>query len=181
MSDQYLAEIRLFPFNYAPLGWAFCNGQKMSVSQSHALFSLIGTYYGGDGFSYFLLPDLQDLAPVNQGIGIGLSPYEVGQTGGSPTVTLTAAQNGIHNHSLAADKGTATASGPAGGVYMKGHYSVEGGTPGAVAAYSAQAPDSSMSANAILPAGGTGAHNNMMPYLTLNFCIALEGEFPERG
>lgn len=179
MTDQFLAEIRIFPFNFAPLGWAQCNGQLLPISQYAALFSLLGTNYGGDGKSNFGLPNLQGCVPVDQGQGPGLSIYDVGQTGGDAAVTLLAQENAIHSHSLVADKEAATSASPAGALYMRGHYT--GATNGAVFAYTAQAPNTAMSANAIALAGGNLPHNNMMPYLTLNFCIALQGIFPPRS
>jgi len=180
MSDQFLAEIRLFPFNFAPVGWAFCNGQILPISQNTALFSLIGTFYGGNGTSTFALPNLQSCIPVDQGQGVGLSPYAVGETDGAPTVTLVAAQNAVHTHALAGDQETPTSASPAGAIYMKGHY-VTATTFGPVQTYSSQAPAATMNANAITLAGGNLAHNNLMPYLTLNFCIALQCIFPPRS
>jgi microcystin-dependent protein len=179
MSDQFLAEIRVFPFNYAPLGWAMCNGQLLSISQNTALFSLLGTSYGGDGRSNFALPNLQGCVAVAQGTGPGLSRYEIGQDGGTSSVTLQAATNGIHTHPLNADQEIATAGSPSGAIYMQGHYSAA--QSGAVAAYTIAAPDSTLSPAALLPAGSGQPHNNMMPYLTLNFCIALSGIFPPRS
>jgi microcystin-dependent protein len=179
MTDQFLAEIRIFPFNFAPLGWALCNGQVLPISQNTALFSLLGTNFGGDGRSTFGLPNLQGCIPVDQGQGPGLSPYDVGQTGGVATVTLLTQQNPIHIHSLAADREAATSASPAGAIYMRGHYTAA--TNGAILAYTAQAPATAMNPIAIAPAGGSQPHNNMMPYLTLNFCIALTGIFPPRS
>lgn len=179
MSDQFLAEIRLFPFNFAPLGWALCNGQTLQISQNAALFSLLGVNYGGDGVRTFMLPNLQGAVPLDQGTGNGLSGYVVGQTGGSPTVALTAAQNGIHSHLLTADDEVSTQPNANAGIYMEGHYT--GTAAGKIAAYTAQPPDSNMSASAIAWIGSGQPHNNMMPYLVLNFCIAMTGIFPPRG
>jgi len=180
MSDQFVAEIRLFPFNFAPVGWAFCNGQLLPISQYSALFSLLGAYYGGNGTSNFALPNLQGRIPVDQGQGPGLSPYTVGQSAGAPTITLTAQENAAHSHSLNADTEVATSASPAGAIYQKGHYKTAT-TAGIVQAYSAQAPGAAMNANALTPAGGGLPHNNMMPYLALNFCIALTGIYPQRS
>ena len=180
MSDQFVAEIRAFPFNFAPLGWALCNGQLMSISQNTALFSLLGTNYGGDGRATFGLPNLQGRVAVDQGQGPGFSLYAVGEASGTSTVTLGAAQNGLHSHALVASTVVATAASPAGAVYARGHFTTTT-TGGPVQAYTAQAPSAPMNAAAISTAGGGAAHNNMMPYLTLNFCIALTGIFPPRS
>jgi microcystin-dependent protein len=180
MSDQFLAEIRAFPFNFAPQGWALCNGQIMSISQNAALFSLLGTNFGGDGRSTFGLPNLQGRVPVDQGQGQSLSQYVVGETGGTSSVQLSAAQNVAHAHALVASTVVATSASPTGAVYATGHYTTTTGG-GPVEAYAATTPGATMSATALSPAGGGAAHNNMMPYLTLNFCIALTGIFPPRS
>jgi microcystin-dependent protein len=179
MTDQFLAEIRIFPFNFAPVGWALCNGQLLSIAQNTAVFSLLGTNFGGDGRTTFGLPNLQGSIPVDHGQGPGLSQYVVGETGGATTVTLLAQQIAVHSHNLVADKEAATSASPSGALYMRGHYT--GATNGAVLAYTAQAPSSAMNASAIAQAGSNQPHNNMMPYLTLNFCIALQGIFPPRS
>jgi len=181
MSDQFLAEIRLFPFNFAPLGWALCNGQIMSIQQNTALFSLLGTNYGGNGTSNFGLPNLQGCIPVNQGQGPGLSLYVVGDTDGTSAVTLTAAQNGVHAHALAATSVVATAASPTGAIYARGHFSVTGGASGPVQSYTTKTPSAVMNNSALTPAGGGSPHNNMMPFLGVNFCIALTGIFPPRS
>jgi microcystin-dependent protein len=180
MSDQFLGEIRLFACNFAPTGWALCNGQLLAISQFSALFSLLGTIYGGDGKSTFQLPNLQGRIPVNQGQGPGLSNYVLGEIDGSPSVTLNQSEMAAHNHLLNADKDIATSNSPAGAIYMKGHY-VDGTVSGQVLGYSAQRPTTNMKATALGLIGGNQPHNNMMPYLTLNFCIALTGVFPQRG
>jgi microcystin-dependent protein len=180
MADQFLAEIRVFPFNFAPTGWALCNGQILSISQFSALFSLLGTQFGGNGTSNFGLPNLQGAAPVDQGQGAGLSAYVVGQSGGAPSVQLTAAQNAIHSHALTADNEVSTSASPSGAIYMRGHYAA-GNNSGQVMAYTKQPPNTAMSASALTPAGAGLPHNNLMPYLTLNFCIALTGIYPTRG
>jgi microcystin-dependent protein len=171
MSDQFLAEIRIFPFNFAPTGWQQCNGQILAISQFAALFSLLGTSYGGNGTSTFALPNFQGSVPVHQGTGSGLSTYVVGETGGSPTVTLIANQT-AHSHTFSGDPtskkevtNVANAA-PAGA-----------GTP----AYSTSAPNTTMSPTMLAPVGGNQAHDNMQPYLTLNFCIATTGIFPARN
>jgi microcystin-dependent protein len=180
MSDQFLGEIRLFACNFAPIGWATCSGQILPISQNTALFSLLGTNYGGDGRSNFGLPNLQGALPVAQGQGAGLSLYVVGQSGGSASITLPATEMPSHTHTLNADKGTALSNNPAAAIYMKGHFTTTSGG-GPVQAYKAQTPTTQMAANAIGPIGGGQAHNNLMPYLALNYCIALQGIFPPRS
>lgn len=180
MSDQFLGEIRIFGCGYAPTGWALCNGQIMAISQNTALFSLIGTSYGGDGRVTFALPNLQGRIPVDQGQGSGLSPYVVGQMAGTTAVTLLSTEMAAHNHALNADKEVATSASPSGAIYMRGHFD-DGTNTGLVQAYSTQRPAATMAINATLPAGSGAAHNNMMPYLTINYCIALTGFFPPRG
>jgi len=183
MSSQFLAEIRIFPFNFPPKGWAFCDGQLMAISQNTALFSLLGTFYGGDGKSTFALPNLQGASPIQQGQGPGLSQYFIGQQGGSDTVTLLWTEIPSHNHSFNADPGNATTANPAGGAYSAGQWNV---TPnsGNVNIYyvgGSNPPSAQLNPNAIGPNPGGQPHNNMMPYLTLNFCIALQGIYPQRG
>jgi microcystin-dependent protein len=182
MSDQFLAEIRIFPFNFAPIQWAFCNGQILPLSQHSALFSLIGTYYGGDGRSNFALPNLQGNVPVAAGQGSGLSLYNIGEEGGSQNVTLLDTQNPSHNHLVNASGKNANSLDPSGNVYAKGLYEVSQNNKGPVNTYTTTAPGATaLNPAAIGVAGGNQPHNNMMPYLTLNFCIALQGIFPPRG
>ena len=172
--DPFVAEIRIFPFNFAPKGWAFCDGQILPLSQNTALFSLLGTTYGGDGKSNFALPDMQGNAPMHPGQGPGLSLHDLGETSGSETVTLLDSEMPSHAHSIEA-KGTpppANAGIPAASAVLARS---NGGS-----AYTAAAAMGQMSQNTIAPAGGGQPHNNMMPYLTLNFCIALQGVYPPR-
>jgi microcystin-dependent protein len=176
--DPFVAEIRIFPFNFAPKGWAFCDGQILPISQNTALFSLLGTTYGGDGKSNFALPNLQGRAPMFYGQGPGLSLYDIGENGGSETVTLLQTEIPQHNHPFNADAHDATTTSPANGSYAQGVWNA-GGTSGNVIFYFAGAPDTQLAPNAIGPIGGQ-PHNNMMPYLTLNFCIALQGVYPPR-
>jgi microcystin-dependent protein len=169
--DPFVAEIRIFPFNFAPKGWAFCDGQILPLLQNTALFSLLGTTYGGDGKSTFALPNLQGMAPMFYGQGPGLSLYDLGETGGSDTVTLLQSEMPVHSHPANASQADATdrvpsAQLPAGGIGI-GQYA----TPTAV---------TGLSPRAVSPAGSNSPHNNLMPYLTLNFCIALQGVFPPR-
>ena len=169
--DPFVAEIRIFPFNFAPKGWAFCDGQLLPLSQNTALFSLLGTTYGGDGKSNFALPDLQGRAPMHPGQGPGLSLHDLGETGGSETVSLLESEIPSHAHNLMATSSTGSKPNPIGNAPAR----VTGATP-----YVAAANFVNFSDNALAPAGGDQPHNNMQPYLTLNMCIALQGVFPPR-
>jgi microcystin-dependent protein len=180
MTSPFVAEIRIFPFNFAPKGWAFCNGQLMPISQNTALFSLLGTTYGGDGKSNFALPDLQGSVPLQQGQGPGLSLRDLGETGGEDNVTLLTTEMPAHRHFVNADTGQATASSPVSNLYMAGHFDDGGGHKGAVQIYTTQAPADVMNVLSLSIVGSSFPHNNLMPYLTLNFCIALQGVFPAR-
>lgn len=173
MSDPFVAEIRIFPFNFAPKGWAMCNGQLLPISQNTALFSLLGTFYGGDGKSTFALPDLQGSAPMHQGQGPGLSEYFVGQAGGSETVTLIQSEIPAHAHQASGVSGSGPTS-PANNAWG----TAAGRTPPPT--YVDGSPNVVMG-NALSIAGSSLPHNNMQPYLTLNFCIAMQGIFPPRG
>ena len=172
MADPFVAEIRIFPFNFAPKGWAFCDGQILPISQNTALFSLLGTTYGGDGKSTFALPNLQGSAPLHPGQGQGLSLYDLGQQGGSETVTLIDSELPVHTHGLRAA--------------TQDNADVNLVTPTASFAPSTggtlyqDATNAQLNPQALSPAGSSFPHNNMMPYLTLNFCIALQGVFPAR-
>ena len=175
MSSPFVAEIRIFGFNFPPTGWAQCNGQILPISQNTALFSLLGTFYGGNGQSTFALPNLQGNTPIFWGQGPGLSLYDLGQTGGSENVTLLQSEMPVHSHSAGAQNvalggtvapsPTATLNRPASGNLFT----------------STTTPVVNMAFQAIAPSGSSLPHNNMMPYLTLNFCIALQGVFPPRG
>jgi len=171
--DPFVAEIRIFPFNFAPKGWAFCDGQILPLSQNTALFSLLGTTYGGDGKSNFALPDMQGNAPMHPGQGPGLSLHDLGETGGSDTVTLLDSEIPSHSHALMANTSTGTKSVPSNNSLAR----TSGATPYLPPA---GAPLVAMAGQALTPAGGDQPHNNMQPYLTLNFCIALQGVFPPR-
>jgi len=174
MSDQFLAEIRIFPFNFPPTGWAFCDGQLMPISQNTALFALLGTYYGGDGKSTFALPDLQGSAPMQPGQGQGLSLRDLGEMSGVESITLLQSEMPLHTHSLHADTlDPADLTAPAPNRVLA--------QSSAVSAYQPTASNLGLMAfQALPPAGGGLPHNNMQPYLTLNFCIALQGIFPQR-
>ena len=173
MADPFVAEIRIFPFNFAPRGWAWCDGQLLPLSQNTALFSLLGTTYGGNGKSNFALPDLQGNAPMHPGQGPGLSLHDLGETGGSETVTLLESEIPMHNHALQTfnDVGEDRVPGPTEALARS-----TGGFLYAPAG--ALAP---MTPTALAPAGGSQPHNNLMPYLTFYFNIALQGVFPPRG
>jgi microcystin-dependent protein len=175
MADPFVAEIRIFPFSFAPKGWAFCDGQLLPLSQNTALFSLLGTTYGGDGKSNFALPDLQGNAPMHPGQGPGLSLHDLGEEGGSQFVTLLQSEMPSHLHTVrghTADAGDNTT--PASTVVLA--KSNNG------SAYQTTTSGlTQMAFQALVPAGGDQPHNNMMPYLTLNFCIALQGVFPPRS
>jgi len=181
MSDQFLGEIRIFAGNFAPQGWAFCNGQLFPPAQYAALFSLLGSIYGGDGVRTFGLPDLKAKAPMAPGQGSGLSDHLLGEAAGAATVTLSPAQSAAHTHQLAADTGVGDSATPAGHVYKFSRYHVPPSAPGPVEAYSTQAPDTAVNSTAITTTGGGLPHNNLMPYLTVNFIIALTGIMPARG
>ena len=170
--DPFVAEIRIFGFNFAPKGWAFCDGQLLPLSQNTALFSLLGTTYGGDGKSNFALPDMQGNAPMHPSQGPGLSLHDLGETGGSQTVTLLQSEIPSHSHSMMASNSDSISQSPAA--------SLLAGGVGGISLYGAPPPQVQLSVNAIAPVGGGLPHNNMMPYLTLNFCIALQGVFPAR-
>lgn len=176
MADPFVAEIRIFPFNFAPRGWAWCDGQLLPLSQNTALFSLLGTTYGGNGKSNFALPDLQGRAPMHPGQGPGLSLHDLGETGGSETVTLLESEIPSHRHTLSASNAAADEEGqklPTGAV--PGVQQGSNRIYGSIAANIVQ-----KAGQALAPAGGDQPHNNMMPYLTFYFCIALQGVFPPR-
>jgi microcystin-dependent protein len=169
MSEPFLAEIRPFAGNFAPRGWALCNGQLLPIAQYTALFSLLGTTYGGDGKVTFGLPNLQANAPMHWGDGPGLTPRQIGEIGGSSTVTLTTNELAGHSHALMASQSTASSTSPKDNVL------------GDAPLYAAPPLALVMSGQAVAPAGGSQPHENMQPYLGLTFIIALEGIFPARG
>ncbi|MBF6595121.1 MAG: phage tail protein [Thermaceae bacterium] len=171
--DPFVAEIRIFAGNFPPKGWALCNGQLLPISQNTALFSLLGATYGGDGKSNFALPNLQGSAPMHPGQGPGLSLHNLGESGGSPTVTLLASEMPAHSHALQAINDIADSATPnpneglARGVNLQPYASV--------------APNSALSPQAVGVVGSSQPHNNLQPYLTLTFIIALQGVFPPRS
>lgn len=175
MADQYIGEIRIFGCNYAPTGWAQCNGQLLPIAQNTALFSLLGTNYGGDGRVTFALPNLQGAATLNSGSGAGLSPYTVGQRAGVATVTLTLNEIPSHTHAANAKTAGSQAS-PNGALWAN-----PAGRPAPNFFTNGIGTSPAMNAQAIALTGGSNAHNNLMPYQVMNFCIALYGVFPPRS
>ncbi len=180
MSEPFLGEIRMVGWNFAATGWALCNGQLMSINQNAALFSLLGTTYGGDGRSTFALPNLQGRVPIHQGQGLGLSPYVIGQFAGSENVALLQSQMPQHNHLLGVSNLPGTVADPTNAVLAQGN-SGEARRPVAVSGYVSSAPTGSLSPTSISSAGGGQPHNNLQPYLCVNFIIALQGIFPSRS
>ncbi len=173
MSEPFLGQIILVGFNFAPRGYAFCQGQILSIAQNTALFSLLGTTYGGNGTTTFALPDLRGRVPNGQGQGPGLSNYTLGEVGGAETVTLVSTQMPAHTHLLncyTEDGNQGNANG-----------NVLASTGAAPPPYSNVAPNSLMAPASIAAAGGSQPHENRSPYLTLNYCIALQGIFPSRN
>ena len=178
MSSPFVAEIRIFGFNFPPTGWAFCDGQLMPISQNTALFSLLGTTYGGDGKSTFALPDMQGNAPMQPGQGSGLSDRFLGETAGEQFVTLNQSEMPAHSHSASANNSDNSGNNlsPVNAVWGNA-----GARRSPVNLYASAGPASvQMSLFTLSIAGGSLAHNNMPPYLVLNFCIALQGVFPPR-
>jgi microcystin-dependent protein len=168
MADPFVGEIRIVGFNFSPTGWAFCDGQLIPIAQNTALFSLLGTMYGGNGTTHFALPNLQGRVPLQAGQGPGLTQRDQGVPGGSETVTLVGSALPPHSHPLNATTTAASATSPAGAL------------PAASArpAYGAAGNNVSLAPESVTPVGGDGPHNNMQPYLTLNCCIALQGIYP---
>jgi microcystin-dependent protein len=179
MTQPFLAEIRMFAGNFAPRGWALCNGQILSISQNTALFSLLGTTYGGNGTSNFALPNLQSSAPMHAGQGPGLTNHVLGEASGTPTVTLLATGLASHTHSLQGSTALASSTDPSAGVYAEGRHT--GSPAGPAWPYSTLAPDANLNPTSLGQTGGNQPHNNLMPYLTLNFIIALQGIYPARN
>jgi microcystin-dependent protein len=174
VASPFVAEIRIFGFNFPPTGWAFCDGQLMPISQNTALFSLLGTTYGGDGKSTFALPNMQDNAGVQAGQGPGLTERFLGEMSGSETITLLVSEMPAHNHTLNANPQPSSTGVPAAQTALSRGFN---GSPFKQPPFT---PNVNMAFQAMPPAGGSLPHNNMMPYLTLNYCIALQGVFPAR-
>jgi len=171
MSDPFVAEIRMFGFNFAPRGWASCDGQVLPISQNTALFSLLGTTYGGDGRSTFALPDLQARLPLGTGQGPGLSDRQLGESGGSASVSLLAQEMPAHTHGLSGTP-SPTGTSPAGALLAP--------TATGAAAYRTPGATTAMAGGSVGPAGGGQPHENRPPMLSVMFCIAMQGVFPPR-
>ncbi len=172
MSDPFVAEIRIFAGNFAPTGWAFCNGQVLPIAQNTALFSLLGTTYGGNGSSNFALPNLQDRFPMQPGVGPGLSPRVLGEQDGSSTVTLLNSEIASHSHALQAAA--------AGDIATPSAAVVPAATGGELV-YGVPSDPVPMAGETLGPAGSSQPHQNRQPYLALSFIIALQGIFPPRN
>jgi microcystin-dependent protein len=170
MAEPYLAEIRIFSFSFAPKGWAMCNGQFVAINQNQAVFALIGTFYGGNGQTNFQLPNLQGRISLGQG-----NNFVIGEQAGEASHTLTVAEMPTHTHQAVGTNADGTQNSPQGKVWAK-----EATAPGGLTIYGS-APDTSLSPAAIQNTGGSQPHSNMMPYLVLNFCIALQGIFPSQN
>jgi len=179
MSDAYIGEIRIFGFNFAPKSWATCSGQIVSIAQNTALFSILGTTYGGNGQTTFALPDLRGRAPIHWGTGVGLANVDLGQVGGEENHLLTTQEMPMHNHTFAATTAAATKKPVNLGVFAD---DVDTQAVNYFAAFNA--PNSSyvnLNPLSMPPAGGSQPHNNMQPYLVLNICICMFGIFPSRN
>ena len=171
MSEPYVGEIRMFAGNFAPRGWAFCDGQLLAVSQNDALFSLLGTIYGGDGRTTFGLPDLRGRIPIHAGEGPGLSPRRLGAKAGAEDVTLTVNQMPSHTHPLQASTDPGTLPNPNGAVLS---------TSNVIELYSGDPADSSLNSSSVTNIGGSRSHTNLMPFLCIHFIVALVGIYPSR-
>ena len=171
-AEPYIGQIMPFAGTFAPSGWALCDGSLLPISQYSALFSLVGTYYGGDGQTTFALPDLRSRVPIHQGQGPGLSSCVIGENGGGETVTLLTTQLPVHTHPAMGNSAAGTSADPTGGVWASGPTSTY------IAGASA---DTNMNPTSISGSGGGQPHDNMLPFLTLNFCIALEGIYPSQS
>jgi len=179
MSSPFVAQVQIFAFNFAPKGWAFCRGQLLPISQNTALFSLLGTQYGGDGKSTFALPNFLNLGVVNAGQGAGLSQYFIGEQTGSPTETLLISEIPSHNHGFVANTTQGSVTTASGNQLAKAFNGAK--TAGFTGNYmtTTSTPQTPM-AQTLGFTGGSQPHNNMQPYLALNFCIAMQGVFPAR-
>ncbi|WP_431477560.1 phage tail protein [Massilia eburnea] len=173
MAERYIGEIRMFSGNFAPVGWAMCNGQLLPIAQNTALFSILGTTYGGNGKTNFALPDLRQRIPMHAGTGPGLSPRDLGEQGGEAATTLTALQLPSHSHGMTASSATASVQSPANALLAK---PVTISAPYHEATSLAPSPQGPLGT-----AGGSSVHNNLQPYLVVNFIIALSGIFPPRS
>jgi microcystin-dependent protein len=171
-SEPFIGQLALVPYNFAPKGWALCNGQLLSIAQNTALFSLLGTTYGGNGTTTFALPDLRGRVTISSGQGPGLSNYVLGQTGGAETQTLTLGQIPAHTHALMADTSVGTSERPNGAISAR--------DAAGVPHYGTHATGT-MSSSGVQASGGSQPHDTMQPYVTLNWIIALQGVFPSQN
>jgi len=171
MSEPFLAEVRMMGFNFAPRGWAFCDGQILPINQNQSLYSLLGTTYGGDGRTSFALPDLRGRTPIHVGQSNGGGDHLLGQKSGEETHTLAANEMPQHNHIVQGSTGNATANNPSGHVFARAPEQT----------YAAPQTGVNLRSGSVANVGGGQAHNNMQPYLAVNFCIALQGLFPSRN
>lgn len=170
MGQPYIGEIRMFAGNFAPAGWALCQGQLVAISENDALFALIGTTYGGDGEQTFALPNLQSRVPVHMGQGPGLQNYVIGEIGGVEQVTLTTQQIPSHTHPMLASASPANARGASGNVLARGPAEL----------YASEFTPDTLAPQSIQPAGGSQPHENMQPFLVINYIISLYGIFPSQ-
>jgi len=180
MSEPFLGEIRMVGFNFEPVGWALCNGQLLSISQYSALFALLGTNFGGNGTTNFALPNLQSRVPVHQGQGPGLSSYVMGQTGGTETVALTQAEMPAHNHTVGVSNLPGSVTDPTNNMLAQCNTGTSR-APNLVPTYVPPPATGTLAPTAVSMAGGNIPHENLQPYLTVNFIIALVGIFPSRN
>ncbi len=184
MSEPFIGQLGLFPYSFAPNNWMDCRGQLLPIAQYSALFSLLGTAYGGNGTTNFALPNLQGRVAVGYGSGAGLSTYEIGEMTGAPSVTLLQSDMPLHNHPLNATQEQGTTNIPNNDVYLANVYTPPeeiGGPQAQGNVYAAPPATTPMAPTSINVAGGSQAHNNMQPYLALRYCISLAGIFPSRG
>lgn len=180
MEEPFIGQIQLFGFNYAPRGWAFCHGQILAINQYTALFSLLGTMYGGNGQSTFALPDLRGRVAIGFGQGPSLSQRTLGEFAGAENVTLSPHQMPVHTHQLMISNGTGTTDTANGNFLANGAVTIARGNIVPANIYGT-GQNGQLNSNAVSSQGGSQPHNNMQPYLTLNYCIALQGVFPSRN
>ncbi len=180
MSDPYIGEIRVFGFNFAPRNWAFCRGQLLAISSNTALFSIIGTFYGGNGTTNFALPNLQSRVPVGMGTGAGLSNWVIGEQNGSENVTLLQTEMAQHNHTFNVTSATGTQQSSSNAQLARG-FKGGFGSGSQAKVYSTAAPTQAMHPSGLGLAGGNQPHPNTMPVLALNYCICTQGIFPARN
>ena len=177
--EQFIGEIRAFPFSFAPKDWALCNGQLLAISSNTALFAILGTTYGGNGTTTFGLPDLQGRVVVGAGQGPGLSPWTLGEMVGEDSVTLLSPQMPAHSHQITGMNNPGTETAPNAACYLS--RDVRGGSGVIQYMQTGGNPSTAMEPNTLLPNGGSTPHENRQPFLVLNYCIALRGTFPARN